>query len=69
MENRTNVIPEWVKIRNYHGFTGSFWKGGVGDAHANMGHNSLTITGSACGINSDNPDKVTTTDFEITADC
>lgn len=63
------VIPEWVKIRNYYGFTGSFWKGGVGDARAAIGHNGFTITGSAYGINSDNPNKVTTTDFTITADC
>jgi hypothetical protein len=41
----------------------------VGDAHADIGHNALTITGTAYGINSDNPGKVTTTDFKITADC
>jgi hypothetical protein len=30
------VIPQWVKIRNFDGFTGSFWQGGVGNAHAGV---------------------------------
>jgi hypothetical protein len=41
----------------------------VGDAAAHLAHNTLTITGSAYGINSAHPNKVTTTDFKITADC
>ena len=30
---------------------------------------TYTITGSAYGINSSNPNKVITTDFKITAEC
>ena len=41
------VIPQWVKIRNVGGFTGSFWEGGVGDAHADVSNSAYTITGSA----------------------
>jgi Mycobacterium 19 kDa lipoprotein antigen len=63
------VIPQWVKIRNLDGFTGSFWEGGVGDAHADVTNSAYTITGSAYGINSSNPNKVITTDFKITAEC
>ena len=63
------VIPQWVKIRNIDGFTGSFWEGGVGDAHADVTNDAYTITGSAYGINSSNPNKVVTTDFKITAEC
>lgn len=63
------VIPQWVKIRNIDGFTGSFWEGGVGDAHADVTDSAYTITGSAYGINSSNPNKVITTDFKITAEC
>ena len=63
------VIPQWVKIRNIGGFTGSFWKGGVGDAHADITNGEYTITGSAYGINSSNANKVVTTDFKITAEC
>ncbi|OBA58007.1 hypothetical protein A5647_22265 [Mycobacterium sp. 1100029.7] len=65
----SRAIPQWVKIRNINGFTGSFWQGGVGDAHADVSNGRYTITGSAYGINSSNPDKVVTTDFTITASC
>lgn len=41
------VMPQWVKIRNVDGFTGSFWEGGVGDAHADVTNDAYTITGSA----------------------
>ena len=63
------VIPQWVKIRNIDGFTGSFWESGVGDAHVDLAKNTYTITGSAYGINNSNPNKVVTTDFKITAEC
>ena len=63
------AMPQWVKIRNIDGFTGSFWQGGVGDAHADVTNDAYTISGSAYGINSSNPNKVVTTDFKIIADC
>jgi Mycobacterium 19 kDa lipoprotein antigen len=67
--NGDQATPQWVKIRDIDGFTGSFWQGGVGDAHAELTNNAYTITGSAYGINSRNPNKVVTTDFKITAEC
>jgi Mycobacterium 19 kDa lipoprotein antigen len=63
------AIPQWVKIRNIDGFTGSFWEGGVGSAHVDLTNSAYTITGSAYGINSGNPNKVITTDFKISAEC
>jgi hypothetical protein len=63
------AIPQWVKIRNIDGFTGSFWDGGVGSAHVDLTDSAYTITGSAYGINSSNPNKVITTDFKINAEC
>ena len=63
------TIPQWVKIRDFGGFTGSFWQNGVGDAAASLGRTTLTITGSAYGIQSSNPNRSTTTSFEITAKC
>ena len=63
------VIPQWVKIRNVDGFTGSYWQGGVGDARADLTNDAYTITGSAYGISSSNPNKTVTTDFKITAEC
>ena len=63
------AIPQWVKIRNIDGFTGSFWEGGVGDARADVTNDSYTIAGSAYGINRSDPNKTVTTDFKITAEC
>jgi hypothetical protein len=63
------AIPQWVKIRNIDGFTGSFWEGGVGSAHADLSNSAYTITGSAYGINRSNPNKIITTDFKISAEC
>lgn len=63
------VIPQFVKIRNVDGFTGSYYEGGVGNARVVVDKNAYTITGSASGINNDNPNKVVTTDFKIRAEC
>lgn len=63
------AMPQWVKIRNVDGFSGSVWQGGVGDAHVELNNDAYTITGSAYGINSSNPNKVVTTDFKIVAQC
>jgi hypothetical protein len=63
------AIPQWVKIRNVDGFTGSFWEGGVGDARADVTKEAYTISGSAYGISSSNPNKVVMTDFKIVANC
>ena len=63
------VMPQWVKIRNVDGFTGTFWEGGVGDAHADVTNDAYTITGSAYGINSSYPNKVVATEFKIIAEC
>ncbi len=67
--NGDRVIPQWVKIRNIDGFTGSAWKGGVGDARVDLANRTFTITGSAYGINANHPNKVVTTDFKIVAEC
>lgn len=63
------VLPQFVKIRNIDGFTGSYYEGGVGNAHVDVNKNAYTITGSASGINGNNPNKVITTDFKISAEC
>jgi Mycobacterium 19 kDa lipoprotein antigen len=63
------AIPKWVKIRNIDGFNGSAWAGGVGETHVDLVKSTYTITGSAYGISSKNPNKVITTEFKIVADC
>jgi hypothetical protein len=67
--NGYRAVPQWVKIRDIGGFTGSFWRGGVGDADAEVSNGAYTISGSAYGINSSNPNKVVMTNFKIVADC
>jgi hypothetical protein len=67
--NGDRAVPQWVKIRNIDGFTGSAWQGGVGSARVDLANRTFTITGSAYGINSNKPDKVVTTDFKIVAEC
>lgn len=69
LQSGYRAIPQWVKIRNIDGFTGSFWLGGVGDAHAEVTNRAYTIAGSAYGINDSNPNRVVTTDFKIAAEC
>lgn len=63
------AIPQWVKIRNIDGFNGSAWTGGVGESHVDFAKGTYTITGSAYGINGNNPNKVVTAEFKIVADC
>jgi hypothetical protein len=63
------AIPKWVKIRNIDGFNGSAWAGGVGETHVDLVKSKYTITGSAYGISSKNPNTTVTTEFKIVADC
>ena len=63
------AMAQWVKIRNIDGFNGSAWIGGVGETHVDLTKSTYTFTGSAYGINSNNPNKVVTEDFKITAEC
>lgn len=64
------VIPQFVKISNIDGFSGSAYKGGVGDAKVDLVKNTYTITGHASGIDTrENPNKVVTQDFKISAEC
>jgi FlaG/FlaF family flagellin (archaellin) len=64
----TTIKPQWVKIRNFGGFTGSVWKGGVGNADASLSGGTFTIDGTAYGVSANNP-KPATTNFKIIADC
>jgi hypothetical protein len=64
----TTIKPQWVKIRNFGGFTGSVWTGGVGSADASISGDTFTIDGTAYGVSANNP-KPATTNFKIVADC
>ena len=58
----------FVKIRDLNGFTGSAWRGGVGEASARRESGVTTITGTAYGYFADSPGPVTAT-FDIRTVC
>jgi Mycobacterium 19 kDa lipoprotein antigen len=64
----TRISPEWVKISNFGGFTGSAWKGGVGSAQARVDRDAFIITGNAYGAHT-RDSKPATTNFRIVANC
>jgi hypothetical protein len=64
----TTISPEWVKISNFGGFTGSAWKGGVGSAQARIDGDAFVITGNAYGART-RDSKPAMTNFRIVANC
>jgi hypothetical protein len=66
--NGTTINPEWVKISNFGGFTGSAWKGGVGSAEARLDGDAFIITGNAYGAYT-RDFKPAMTNFRIVANC
>jgi hypothetical protein len=66
--NGTTISPEWVKISNFGGFTGSAWKGGVGSAQARLDGDAFIITGNAYGAHT-RDSKPAMTKFGIVANC
>ncbi len=59
-----------VQLRDVDGFSGSYWDGNHGDAHADIVDGAWTISGSVEGFNIDDGsiDDATRT-FSITANC
>ena len=66
--NGATISPEWVKISNFGGFTGSAWKGGVGSAQARLDGDAFIITGNAYGAHT-RDSKPAMTNFRIVANC
>jgi hypothetical protein len=66
--NGTTINPEWVKISNFGGFTGSAWKGGVGSAQARLDGDAFIITGNAYGAYT-RDFKPAMANFRIVANC
>jgi len=66
--NGMTISPEWVKISNFGGFTGSAWKGGVGSARARLEGDAFIITGNAYGART-RDFKPAMTNFRIVANC
>jgi lipoprotein LpqH len=58
-----------VQIRNIGDFTGSVLENNIGKAQASMIGNTFRVTGTAQGSTAQNPNQVTTADFEVKANC
>jgi hypothetical protein len=69
VEGGFKLAAKSVQIRNLGGFSGSYWDGLVGNAEASTAGNTYTITGTADGFNTDQPNKRTTGTFQIRANC
>jgi hypothetical protein len=63
------VSVQSVDFRDFAGFTGTFWKGRIGEAEVTGDGGKFTITGSADGSFTDNPSKEVTATFRIEACC
>jgi ipoprotein LpqH len=69
VEKGPEPTAKFVKIRNLGGFTGSFWRGGVGDGEATRVDHMYSITGTAYGVRSDAPNRPATQTFKIMTAC
>ncbi|HEX2214309.1 MAG TPA: lipoprotein LpqH [Mycobacterium sp.] len=63
------ATAKFVKIRDLGGFTGSYWRGGMGDGEATRDPDLYTVTGSAYGIHTDAPNRPTNATYRIRAAC
>lgn len=63
------VTAQSVDFRDFGGFTGTFWKGNIGEAEVSSSEGKYTISGSADGSFTDNPSDPVTATFRIEADC
>jgi ipoprotein LpqH len=63
------VTAQSVDFRDFGGFTGSFWKGNIGEAEVKGTGGTYTINGSADGSFTDNPSNAVTATFRIEANC
>lgn len=63
------VTAQSVDFRDFGGFTGTFWKGNIGDAEVSTAGGKYTIDGSADGSFTDNPSNAVTATFRIEAHC
>lgn len=63
------VSVQSVDFRDFGGFTGTFWQGGIGKAEVTGQGGKFTINGSAEGSFKDNPSNAVTATFRIEASC
>ena len=69
LDTGDQVTVQSVDFRDFGGFTGTFWKGNIGEAEVQGDSGKYTITGSADGAFADNPSNAVTATFRIEANC
>ncbi|ULE31611.1 lipoprotein LpqH [Mycobacterium sp. IDR2000157661] len=69
LDSDSDLNAEMVKIRDLGGFTGSAWRGGVGDVQAHRDAGILTINGTGYGYFGDKWTHPTNAEFTIEAAC
>ena len=69
LDTGDQVTIQSVDFNDFDGFTGTFWKGSIGEAEVTGDGGKFTITGSADGSFADNPSNAVNATFRIEADC
>jgi ipoprotein LpqH len=69
VEKGPEATAKFVKIRDVAGFTGSFWRDGVGDGEATRAPDAYTIAGTAYGVHADKSNRPTNATYVIKAAC
>lgn len=68
-EGAQPASTEAVQIQNLGGFTGMYARGDGGGADTSMAGDKFTITGTANGFKTDNPNEAASVTFKIIATC
>lgn len=63
------VVVRAVDFRDFGGFSGTFWRGNLGEAEVTTAGGTYTIAGAADGSFTDNPSNEVTATFRIEANC
>ncbi|ODQ86076.1 lipoprotein LpqH [Mycolicibacterium holsaticum] len=69
IETGDQVSVQAIEFRDVGGFTGTFWKGSIGEAEVTGEGGTFIIDGSADGAFTDNPSNAVTATFRIEANC
>lgn len=69
LDTGDEVTVQSVDFHDFGGFSGTYWKGNIGEAQVSGTGGKFTITGSADGNFTDEPSKAVSTTFRIEASC
>ncbi len=69
LEAGNTPSPKAVQIRDLGGFTGAYWKYTTGDADVRIDGSEFSLSGTAVGYTSEQPNKTSSATFAITTGC